>query len=91
MRRHRIFECSQLAVLAPECNHASQSPRFAPASNRANLRRTVEVGVWRIPLDVQQRAMGIDWMPLEKLSQAIPPAYSEWLGRAALATLARAA
>jgi hypothetical protein len=40
---------------------------------------------YRIPLAVQRRAMGIDWMSLGKLSQAIPPAYSEFLGRAATA------
>ncbi len=31
-----------------------------------------------------RRAMGIDWMTREQLSQAIPPAYSEFIGRAAL-------
>lgn len=30
-------------------------------------------------------AMGIDWMSLAELCQAIPPAYSEWLARAWLA------
>ena len=84
VRRHRAFECS-FSVLAPPCNHAAQTPRFACATNRTNLRSTVEVGVWRIPLGVQQRAMGIDWMPLEKLSQAIPPAYAEHLARQWLA------
>lgn len=82
VRRHRYFECS-FPVLAPQCRHDLQAPRFAPATNRKNLRKTVEVGVWRIPLEVQRQAMGIDWMTLEELSEAIPPAYSEFLGRAA--------
>jgi DNA (cytosine-5)-methyltransferase 1 len=86
VRRHRLFECS-FPVLAPPCSHGWQTPRFPPASNRKNLRSTVEVGVWRIPLNVQQRAMGIDWMTREELSQAIPPAYAEFLGRAAMAQL----
>ncbi len=81
VRRHRLFETSfPLPQLA--CNHARQTPRFACATNRVNLRKTVEVGVYRIPLAVQRAAMGIDWMSLGKLSQAIPPAYSEWLGLA---------
>lgn len=80
VRRHRLFECFGFEVDAPACDHSWQTPRFAPASNRTNLRSTVEVGVWRISLDVQQRAMGIDWMALEELSEAIPPAYTEHIG-----------
>jgi DNA (cytosine-5)-methyltransferase 1 len=79
VRRHRYFEAS-FPLLGVGCVHGWQRPRFAQATNRANRRRTVEVGVWRIPLEVQQRAMGIDWMPLEELTEAIPPAYTEHIG-----------
>lgn len=79
VRRHRLFE-SNLPLLAPHCAHEWQTPRFPPATNRANLRRTVEVGVWRIPLETQQKAMGIDWMDLAELTLAIPPAYTRLLG-----------
>ena len=79
VRRHRLFE-SNVPLDAPPCDHSWQTPRFPPATNRTNLRSTVEVGVWRIPLDVQQKAMGIDWMERPELSQAIPPAYTEYLG-----------
>jgi DNA (cytosine-5)-methyltransferase 1 len=79
VRRHRYFEAS-FPLLGVGCVHGWQRPRFAQATNRANRRRTVEVGVWRIPLEVQQRALGIDWMPLEELTEAIPPAYTEHIG-----------
>lgn len=80
VRRHRLFE-SNFPLSAPQCDHAWQTPRFPPATNRTNLRSTVEVGVWRIPLETQRRAMGIDWMKLRELSEAIPPAYTEHIGR----------
>jgi DNA (cytosine-5)-methyltransferase 1 len=79
VRRHRWFE-SNVPLMAPPCAHGTQTPRFTPASNRDNLRKTVEVGVWRIPLSVQREAMGIDWMTLEELSEAIPPAYTGCIG-----------
>lgn len=79
VRRHRWFETS-FPVLGLPCAHGQQTPRFTPASNRTNLRKTVEIGVWRIPLDVQRKAMGIGWMTLEELSEAIPPAYTEFIG-----------
>jgi DNA (cytosine-5)-methyltransferase 1 len=90
VRRHRWFE-SNVALMAPPCAHGQQTARFAPATNRTNLRRTVEVGVWRIPLEVQQRAMGISWMTLEELSQAIPPAYTRHIGEQLLSAMGEAA
>lgn len=86
VRRHRLFECSE-SLWPIACNHVWQTPRFPPATNRTNLRSTVEVGVWRIPLATQQRAMGIDWMELRELSEAIPPAYTEWIGKQLIASL----
>lgn len=80
VQRHRLFETNWNLVGVP-CDHSWQMPRFPAATNRKpNSRRTVEVGVWRIPLEVQQRAMGIGWMTLEELSEAIPPAYTYHIG-----------
>lgn len=47
---------------------------------RVNRARTLKEG---------QEAMGIDWMDWRPLTQAIPPAYSEFIGRAFLAQEAK--
>jgi DNA (cytosine-5)-methyltransferase 1 len=79
VQRHRLFE-SNVPLVAPPCNHAWQTPRFPPATNRANLRRTVEVGAYRCHRYAAS-AMGIDWMNRAELTEAIPPPYTEFLGR----------
>lgn len=77
VRRHRLFEAHGFEIPPVACEHWRQTPRFPPATNRQNLRSTVEVGVWRIPIETQYRAMGgCDWMALRELSQAIPPAFA---------------
>jgi DNA (cytosine-5)-methyltransferase 1 len=82
VRRHRYFE-SNVPLHPPAwgCRHRVWGPRFPSATNRRkNSRLTVQVGSWNTPLEVQKRAMGIDWMTLEELSEAIPPAYCEHIG-----------
>lgn len=93
VRRHRKFENS-FSVLVPQCRHEGQEIRAYYGSwgreafrakkpgNKSTLRGTVE----RAPGD-----MGIDWMNWRELTQAIPPAYSEYIGKAALQQIARAA
>lgn len=80
VKRHRVFETSA-HILTPACQHHRWTRRFKPATNRTNKRFTIEIGSWDEPLEVQRRAMGIDWMELEELSEAIPPAYSEFIAR----------
>jgi DNA (cytosine-5)-methyltransferase 1 len=79
IRRHRLFETNWPLVGAP-CNHRWQTPRFPQATNRSNLRSTVEVGAYRCHR-LAPAAMGIDWMTNHELSEAIPPAYTEFIGR----------
>ena len=89
VQRHRLFEAS-FPMLQPECRHEIWKPRFPSATNRTNLRKTIEVGVYRIPLETQKRAMGIDRkITLTELSNAIPPAYSEWIAHQWMAPMDR--
>lgn len=81
VRRHRLFE-TNFRVTQLLCQHDIWTPRFPQATNRKNLRKTVEVGVYRIPLETQKKAMGIERkMTLAELSNAIPPSYSEYIAR----------
>lgn len=83
VKRHRVFE-SNFVIAPMSCNHGLWKPRFPPASNRSNLRKTVEVGVYRIPIEIQKRAMGISRkVTLKELSNAIPPVYSKYIGQCA--------
>ena len=88
VRRHRLFE-SNMPIKAETCNHKMWEPNRFPGGRsrerghaRVLCRGTVEVGRWNIPIATQQKAMGIDWITdLRKLSESIPPAYSEFLAR----------
>lgn len=71
VRQERRSKFSPIAVYG---DHPQQS---GDKTYRVNRARTLREG---------QEAMGIDWMDWAALTQAIPPAYSEFLGRAARAT-----
>jgi DNA (cytosine-5)-methyltransferase 1 len=97
VRRHRNFETNwPLADHYWPCRHGIWGRRFHPArSDRKQngaLARVItvaghgndgaggRVADWR-------RAMGIDWMTRDELAQAIPPAYTEFIGRQLMALL----
>lgn len=86
VQRHRLFELNWFC-LTPPCNHKVWEPNRFPGGRsrerghaRVKCRGTVEIGRWNIPLETQKAAMGIDWMELQELSEAIPPAYTKYLG-----------
>lgn len=86
LRRHRWF-CSNHRLTAPPCDHSWQTPRFRSLdSRRVEGAKATVVGVhghlnYPGELDLRQKAMGIDWMPNDTLVQAIPPAYTEHIGK----------
>lgn len=89
LQRHRLFEAS-FRIPAPECSHDSR-PVVGVYGGHARRRAASAGG--RGTRDVwdgghkaaASEAMGIDWMTLAEMSEAIPPAYSEFIGRAAIA------
>lgn len=93
VRRHRWFELGGWDALAPGgCNHKGWRRRYKPSSTRSNLRYTIEVGAWDEPLEQQKAAMGVDWpITTRELSEAIPPAYTSWIGARLLEHLGVAA
>lgn len=84
VKRHRLFETNWGLQDHPwPCRHKIWSRRFKGASNRKPISRfTIEVGAWDEPLERQKAAMGVDWtITVRELSEAIPPAYTEFIGR----------
>lgn len=86
--RHRLFECNPQIYFSPmSCNHWGKS-----SGNRAlkkglgitpNLRdfEILTVTGHDFILSDALKSMGIDWMNQSEISQAIPPAYTEFIGK----------
>lgn len=97
LRRHRLFEAPAFCgVKGLACQHNDGRPIV-----NGDRRRPASVGVWGNAGGYSKRdnlhqyttaeraeAMGIDWMTGAELSEAIPPAYTEHLGRQLLTALA---
>lgn len=87
VRRHRLFE-SRIFMFPPPCDHGRFTERKYPgSSNRPNGRTVCNIGEYRVPLAVQRKAIDIDWMNLAEIAQAIPPAYTEWIGAQLMAVM----
>lgn len=100
VRRHRLFELGGWTMPQPRCEHKRQvaeSPGYPVRRYHGGVVKTIispvlgvygggqglgegEVLLWH-------KAMGIDWMTRRELAEAIPPAYTEHIGRALMAHL----
>lgn len=86
VKRHRLFECNPPVYFAPAtCRHPLHYTRDRRKSHYGKLSDTeafVQVtGGGNCSIAAAADAMGIDWMTKAELNQAIPPAYTEWLGK----------
>lgn len=95
LQRHRLFE-SSLAIEGTPCAHHRFTQRRYWTSRRAKdgsrVRSTV-VNVYGHGGETHRwpGAMGIDWMTTAELAEAIPPAYTEYIGRQLIDHLQEAA
>lgn len=101
LRRHRLFEASFPILFVPECQHGSRATIGLYGGHVRNRKRTIgpygegardslrkhDKGVPDFTADQGRQAMDMPWASLAGLSQAIPPAYTEWLGRELMAEL----
>ena len=81
LKRHRWFEVNWThAPWVPSCSHSKQLVSVFGHGGHVYH----GVSEWR-------EVMGIDWMTRDELAQAIPPSFTEFIGRQLLEHLERAA
>jgi DNA (cytosine-5)-methyltransferase 1 len=81
--RHRLFESSFLMLAPPHVPHKDDTPSSGRGkSSKGYVCVSGSGGVQGVPYAYLCEAMGgVDWMNKRELSQAIPPAYTEFVGR----------
>jgi len=94
LRRHRLFE-TNFAMLQPECMHEGEAVGVygGGPTGRYTFENGVKAGLkgrrggYQGTMAERREAMGIDWMPSARLNQAIPPAYTQFIGEQLIAHL----
>lgn len=86
LRRHRLFESNVQLTPPGQCDHDASRPTVGVYGGHARIRSAKHGG--RKTRDewpgghkpVAQEAMGMDWATLAEMSEAIPPAYTRFIG-----------
>jgi len=87
VKRHRLFE-SNIALVGTTCPPGHPGGWVSVFGNTVLARaHSGEMNRAHVGVERGRRAMGIDWMAMPELSQAIPPAYTEWVGAQLMAAL----
>jgi len=99
--RHRLFETSAFMWSLPHERHRAVigHGRMINDRRKGSLNNGSAKGAWRSAQPIVtvaggqfrkadgERALCIDWMSKDELSQAVPPAYTEYIGKQLLAAL----
>lgn len=101
VERHRLFESTEY-LWAPGTHHCEQArhnrslfplpahwPEPSQATDRGRLYGVTGHGRYRGTSEFWRRLMDMPWAtgPISELTEAIPPAYTEWIGRQLMAAI----
>lgn len=86
--RHRLFESNVFMLMPPHITHTLYGKAAKQGRPTTADRQYLTVTGNFSGIACGQRAMGIDWMNKQELTQAIPPAYTQWIGERLLETMA---
>jgi DNA (cytosine-5)-methyltransferase 1 len=90
LRRHRLFESNVMLMSPGPCQHVGRTIGvFGGSARDSALERrryrplpheTAQEIHERFSMAEARQAMGITWMNMAELAEAIPPAYTQWIG-----------
>jgi len=87
VRRHRLFETNFFFLVPPD--QCKNQDYYVIFGHEVRNRRHGQKAGRKNKIAEGRQAMGIDWMTRAELSESIPPAYTEYIGRQLLAVLER--
>ena len=93
VQRHRNFETSWMQLMPLYCDHSGDRP-ITVSGNRGvpDARGVVDYKHSRqSPMSWWPELMGMPWAAPLETKEAIPPVYTEWIGRQLMTVLERAA
>lgn len=80
--RHRLFECNPPIYFPPAtCNHSFSMPASKGEYHTLEKYEFITCVGHNFAAESGRIAMDIPWMTRDELAQAIPPAYTEFIGR----------
>lgn len=88
IQRHRNFETSHLIFQTNCCHPAERRPLLVTGHAFIRECRDIKNHSRQGPFDLASRLMGIGWMNRQELTQAIPPAYTKFIGEQLMKVLA---
>lgn len=80
VRRHRLFETDPFLLVPPHRHRVDDHPVVITGGRLSKALRAERPWTENVTSEEAKAAMGIGWMTRDELSQAIPPAYTEWIG-----------